>query len=176
MNILQSCALVWLFLWVSQLVGAPNNSWIATWASSPQARGPDPHEPLLKIENQTVRERVRISIGGSEIRPRFSNEFRSSPLLIGSATVAIPTDASVLLNLRAWQLREPLRLNATERSITLHEITWWSILVSVGIVSLVLVLPRGQIEWSGWIYFSMAILVPLHRAYFRRKMEQTWPC
>jgi len=58
----------------------------------PQSGTPDPHEPLLNIENETVRERVRVSIGGSQIRLRFSNEFGSSPLLIGAATVAIPTD------------------------------------------------------------------------------------
>jgi hypothetical protein len=75
----------------------------------------------------------------------------------------------VLLNLRAWQLREPLRLNARERAMTYHEVTGWSIPVGVGIVSLVLALslPREQIEWSGWIYFSMAILVRLHRTFFK---------
>src|SRR5262249_42753735 len=80
----------------------------------------------------------------------------------------------VLLNLRAWQLREPLRLNAQERAMTFHEVTGWSIPVAVGIVSLVLavLLPGDYIEWSGWIYFSMAILVPLHRAYFSRKTEE----
>ena len=79
----------------------------------------------------------------------------------------------LLLNLRAWQLREPLRLNAGERAMTFHEVTGWSIPVGVGIISLVLALflPRQHIEWSGWIYFSMAILVPLHRACFRRKPE-----
>ena len=79
----------------------------------------------------------------------------------------------VLLNLRAWQLREPLRLNARERAMTFNEVTGWSIPVGVGLVSLVLALclPRTQIEWSGWIYFSMVILVPLHRACFGRKPE-----
>src|SRR5438477_665274 len=79
----------------------------------------------------------------------------------------------VLLNLRAWQLREPLRLNGRERAMTFHEVTGWNIPVGVGLVSLVLALylPRTQIEWSGWIYFSMIILVPLHRACFRRKPE-----
>ena len=45
--------------------------------------------------------------------------------------------------------------------------------VGVGFVLsvLALCLPGAQIEWSGWIYFSMLILVPLHRAYFRRKPE-----
>src|SRR5437763_9757168 len=54
----------------------------------------------------------------------------------------------VLLNLRAWQLREPLQLNARERAMTFHEITGWSIPVGVGVVSLVLALcvPRAQID------------------------------
>jgi len=43
----------------------------------------------------------------------------------------------------------------------------------VGMISLVLAiaLPRDQIEWSGWIYFSLGILVPLHRAYSKRNLE-----
>jgi hypothetical protein len=80
----------------------------------------------------------------------------------------------VLLNLRAWQLREPLRLNARERLITLYEITGWGVPVGVGIISLVLALtlPPEQIEWSGWVYFSMIVLVPLHSAYRRRRTGQ----
>ena len=78
----------------------------------------------------------------------------------------------VLLNLRAWQLREPLRLNARERLITRYEIIGWSIPVGVGIIAfgLAVILPREQIAWSGWIYFSMIILVPLHSAYRSRRM------
>src|SRR5215813_11269553 len=83
-----------VLLFVPELVAASPNAWIATWATSPQAGTPNPREPLLSIDNQTVRERVRISVGGSQIRLRFSNEFGSSPLLIGAATVAIPTDVS----------------------------------------------------------------------------------
>jgi hypothetical protein len=79
----------------------------------------------------------------------------------------------VLLNLRAWQLRKPLRLNAREKLITLYEVTGWCIPVSVGIASfiLALALPREEIQWSGWVYFSMVILVPLHSACRRRRME-----
>jgi uncharacterized membrane protein len=89
---------------------------------------------------------------------------------IGFTAIALEV---VLLNLRAWRLREPLRLNARERFITLYEVTGWSTPVSVGIVSFVLAvtLPAEQIAWSGWIYFSMVILVPLHSAYRRRKLE-----
>jgi uncharacterized membrane protein len=89
---------------------------------------------------------------------------------LGFTAIAIEV---VLLNLRAWQLRQPLRLNTKERSITLYEITGWCVPVGVGIISLILALtlPGEQIAWSGWVYFSMAILVPLHSAYRRRRIE-----
>ena len=94
MNRIRNCVAVFLVLFVPELVAAPTNAWIATWATSPQSGTPNPREPLLSIDNQTVRQRVRVSIGGNQIRLRFSNEFGSSPLLIGAATVAIPTDVS----------------------------------------------------------------------------------
>jgi len=88
-------------------------------------------------------------------------------------TIAISAEI-LLLNLRAWQLREPLRLNARERLVTRGELAGWSIPVSVGIVSLVLALtlPVEKIAWSGWVYFSMALLVPLHVAYRKRRMAR----
>ena len=79
----------------------------------------------------------------------------------------------MLLNFRSWQLREPLRLNAHERLMTRREITGWSIPVGVGIASLILslTLPVEEIEWAGWIYFSMIVLVPLHSFYCSRWMN-----
>jgi len=90
------------------------------------------------------------------------------------ALVIIAVSAEVLLlNLRAWQLRESLRLNAREKLMTRAELTGWSIPVSVGIVSLVLSwsLPIEKIAWSGWVYFSMVILVPLHRFFCNRRLK-----
>src|SRR5436305_6975260 len=79
----------------------------------------------------------------------------------------------LLLNFRAWQLREPLRLNVRERLMTRGELEGWSIPVSVGIVSLVFsfTLPIEQIAWCGWIYFLMAILIRLHRFLHKRRLE-----
>src|SRR6201982_2390164 len=78
----------------------------------------------------------------------------------------------LLLNLRAWQLREPLRLNARERLMTRGELTGWSIPVSVGLVSLVFsfTLPIEQIAWCGWVYFLMAILVRVHGFLHKRRL------
>jgi uncharacterized membrane protein len=87
---------------------------------------------------------------------------------IGFTAIAVEI---LLLYLRAWQLREPLRLNARERSLTRADLTGWSIPASVGVIALVLALtlPVDQISWSGWIYFSMAILVPIHAAVIRKR-------
>src|SRR5213082_2185146 len=85
-------ALVCFLLFSPQLAGAPQHPWIATWAASPQPTAPNPKQPLLNIEDQTVRERVRVSVGGAQIRIRLSNEYGSEPLLIGAATVAVPND------------------------------------------------------------------------------------
>lgn len=68
----------------------PGRLWVATWTASPESADADASEPLLNLENQTVRERVRVSVGGSQIRLRLSNEFGSSPLLVGAVTVAAP--------------------------------------------------------------------------------------
>ena len=78
----------------------------------------------------------------------------------------------LLLNLRAWQLRAPLRLNERERLMTRDELIGWSIPLCIGLTALLLalVLPPGWIGWSGWIYFSMAILIPLRRRRQGRKL------
>jgi lysophospholipase L1-like esterase len=96
---LRNAALVCLLLFVSQGAWAERNAWVATWATSPQSVSPNPDEPLLKIDDQTVRERLRVSIGGERIRIRLSNEFGSAPILIGAVTVAAANDpASVRAN------------------------------------------------------------------------------
>jgi uncharacterized membrane protein len=106
---------------------------------------------------------------GHALGPHSEPQVRALFALFALGFTAIALEM-VLLNWRAWQLREPLQLNVKEKSITLHEVTGWSIPVSVGILSLILALslPREHIAWSGWVYFSMAILVPLHKAYSKR--------
>jgi hypothetical protein len=78
----------------------------------------------------------------------------------------------LLLNWHAWRLRVPLRLNDREERIARGEMLGWSVPLCVGLVSLLiaLVAPEDKIAWSGWIYFSMAILLPLQRWIRRRKL------
>jgi len=90
MNMLRSCALICFLL--PGIAAAQPEKWVATWAASPEPADTDPNQPILNLQNQTVRERVRISVGGSRVRICLTNEYGSSPVLIGSVTAAAPTD------------------------------------------------------------------------------------
>ncbi len=61
-------------------------TWVGTWTASPQPpRGVMP----ASFSNQTVRQIVRVSIGGGKVRIRLSNEFGSKPVLIGAASIGL---------------------------------------------------------------------------------------
>lgn len=76
----------------------------------------------------------------------------------------------LLLNLRAWRLRGPLHLNDYEKFLTRAELFGWSIPATVGLTSLVLALtlPIQHVGWSGWVYMTLAFLVPLQRRWRAR--------
>jgi lysophospholipase L1-like esterase len=84
--------------------------WVATWAASPEAADPDPDEPLMKLQGQTVRERMRLSVGGQRIRVRLSNQYGSAPLTVGAATAALAIDAASVepASLRSLRFRGSL--------------------------------------------------------------------
>ena len=84
--------------------------WVGTWASGLQAQiPPDPAAsaqasgaggdlfgPLPRIRNQTLRQFVRTSIGGSQVRVTFTNVFGTRPLEIGAAYVAVRTSGNAI--------------------------------------------------------------------------------
>jgi hypothetical protein len=92
MNALARFAVICSLVLIPRPASAQQEAWIATWTASPEPTDSDPNQPVLNLQNQTVRERVRISVGGSQIRIRLSNEYGSSPLHVGSVTVAVPND------------------------------------------------------------------------------------
>ncbi|WP_342240627.1 SGNH/GDSL hydrolase family protein [Inquilinus sp. OTU3971] len=63
------------------------DSWIGSWGASPAFPvGPE-------LNNATIRQLVRISAGGSQVRVRFTNETGPQPVMIGAATIARPGNA-----------------------------------------------------------------------------------
>ncbi len=73
---------------------ADASGWVQTWGAAPQppsqAVGPFPGSP--SFSNQTIRETVRVSMGGRRIRIRFSNEYGQKALAIGAASVALANE------------------------------------------------------------------------------------
>jgi lysophospholipase L1-like esterase len=76
---------------------AEDGRWVGTWAASPFGFQPfDPGPPPGPFADQTLRQKLRISVGGQRLRIRLSNELGATPLTIGAATVALAsTDAAV---------------------------------------------------------------------------------
>ena len=76
------------------------NTWVGTWATSPVVL-PPPRDgapqglgPAARIQDQTVRQIVHTSIGGSAVRVAVTNLFGSQPLEIGAAHVALRVDGA----------------------------------------------------------------------------------
>jgi lysophospholipase L1-like esterase len=62
--------------------------WVGTWAASPQLTEENNLPPAPGFADATLRQVVRVSIGGKTLRVRFSNEFGSTELTLLSARVA----------------------------------------------------------------------------------------
>ncbi|WP_097305667.1 SGNH/GDSL hydrolase family protein [Pseudomonas chlororaphis] len=77
------------------------DNWLTTWMASPQPTWgnelPLPTRIPESLADSTVHQRLRVSVGGSQIRVVISNEYGKQPLLIGAARVAAPEGASQVL-------------------------------------------------------------------------------
>ncbi|GHI04311.1 GDSL family lipase [Streptomyces cellostaticus] len=80
---------------VSALAPAPaahgaTDTFIGTWAAPPTAV---PATDSTVYEDQTLRQKVHTSVAGGSLRVRFTNEFGTSPLVIGEVHAARPATA-----------------------------------------------------------------------------------
>jgi lysophospholipase L1-like esterase len=75
--------------------------WIGTWTASVQPVWepdfPVPTNLPRNLWNQTIRQTVRASIGGKQVRVVFSNEYGTQPLLIGAAHVALADKGAAIV-------------------------------------------------------------------------------
>lgn len=78
---------------VLALPAAAAERWVGTWASSPQLATPAQLPPGQGFADTTVRQLVRVSIGGKRLRVRLSNAFGTAPLTIAGAHVALANGA-----------------------------------------------------------------------------------
>lgn len=69
--------------------------WVTAWAASPQAAG-SPLPGACGLRNQTVRDMVFMSAGGSALRLVLTNAYGSSPLLLGRVTAGLAGPAGTV--------------------------------------------------------------------------------
>jgi len=75
-----------------------NTHWVATWAAAPDSPG-----PALPV--QTLRQIMRVSVGGEAVRVRISNEYGDQALQVTAATIAYHAQAGSIIADSAVHLR-----------------------------------------------------------------------
>lgn len=78
-------------------------AWVGTWATSPMVENKDASTPALA--GATLRQVVRVSVGGQKLRLRLSNAFGRSGLAVAAAEIALPADGSAIGGSRSFALR-----------------------------------------------------------------------
>ena len=64
------------------------SAWVGTWATSLQIVEPGNMPPPPGLSANTLRQVVHVSLGGRQLRVRFSNVFGDAPLTIAAAAIA----------------------------------------------------------------------------------------
>jgi lysophospholipase L1-like esterase len=73
----------------AQLRGRESSDWVSVWGASPSHLDTEGSEAISYVNGQTIREHVRLSLGGSSIRIRLSNLLGSRELVVGAVHVAL---------------------------------------------------------------------------------------
>lgn len=66
----------------------PPEHWVGSWACSSQLVEPANRPPVPSLDGVTLRQIVRLTLGGKRIRLRLSNVFGDAPVTLASAHVA----------------------------------------------------------------------------------------
>lgn len=67
---------------------SPETQWVGSWSTAPQLTEPRNNPPAPGLEGNTLRQVFRTSIGGDNLRMRFSNEFSESPVTLKQVSLA----------------------------------------------------------------------------------------
>ena len=65
------------------------SAWIGTWGTAQQLVEPHNMPPAPGLSSSTLRQVVRVSIGGEKLRMKFSNEYSKKPVTLESAHIAV---------------------------------------------------------------------------------------
>ena len=75
---------------------AAAKEWVGTWGTARQLVEPGNMPPAPGLSNNTLRQVVCVSIGGKNLRLKFSNEFGKEPVIIKGVQIAASTGGSTI--------------------------------------------------------------------------------
>jgi lysophospholipase L1-like esterase len=79
--------------------------WVVTWGTSQQITEPNNLPPAPGLTGNTLRQRVKVSMGGNTVRLRLSNTFGNAPIIVGAAALARTPGGSVATRSNARHLK-----------------------------------------------------------------------
>jgi lysophospholipase L1-like esterase len=133
---------------------AANGHWVTTWGCAPQLTEPG-NVPAASLANNTLRQFVRSSIGGSHLRVRFSNAYGTSPVTMNSVHIALaPATASG---------SDGSIYTATDKALTFHGAP------SINI-------PPGEVVYSDPLDYSLPALTNVAISIYFGNLSSTTIC
>lgn len=76
----------------SAAVAQERSHWVASWATSQMVPTNENVAPPEDLTDATLRQVVRVTIGGKRVRVRLSNAFGTAPLVLSAASIALSAD------------------------------------------------------------------------------------
>jgi lysophospholipase L1-like esterase len=89
-------AVLVLSLLCSSCMVSAKECWIGTWVSGQQLTEERNNPPAPGLSNNTLRQVVHVTLGGSKLRVQFSNEYGNSPVTIKAAHIAVSKGGSAI--------------------------------------------------------------------------------
>lgn len=73
---------------------AQDDHWVATWACAPQLTESHNLPPAPGLTGNTLRQLAHVSIGGKQLRARFSNAYGTNPIVMKAVHIALGVSAT----------------------------------------------------------------------------------
>lgn len=73
-----------------------SKKWVGTWSTAPMLVEPNNMPPAPGLSNNTIRQVIRVSIGGEVLRLRLSNVFSKSTVTLKSVAVAVAKEGGAI--------------------------------------------------------------------------------
>lgn len=88
--------LIFLFGTLSMFQVHAASHWVGTWATAPQLVEVKNMPPAPGLTGNSLRQIVRVSVGGKKIRLRFTNEFSQGAVTMKSVQIAVSTGGNAI--------------------------------------------------------------------------------